>query len=81
MMAIDGRELCAKDDANISFDRANFEKAQDERDKARGAEPPQPTLTPDGDLRKSTDQKVREKQDAIKAKMREDRARSMSHER
>ena len=80
-MTIDGRKLRAKDDANNSFDRANFEKAQDERDKARSAETPQPTLTPDGNMRKAVDPKVREKQDAIKAKMREDRARDLSRER
>lgn len=72
-MGMDGKHLRARDDANISFDRENFEKALDEREAQRPA-PPQPTLTPNGPLRDQVDARVREKQEAINAKMRADRA-------
>ena len=73
-MAIDGKYLRAKDEANIAFDRANMEKAMDERARARAPQAPQPTLTPGGSLQRSVDAKVREQQEAIKAKFAKDRA-------
>lgn len=76
-MAIDGKKLHTRDDANIAFDRANFEKSHDGRDAARDTppypEPPQPALTPDGTLREVVDKRVREKREAIKAKLKRDR--------
>ena len=73
-MAIDGKHLRAKDEANIAFDRANMENAMDERARARTPQAPQPTLTPGGSLQRSVDAKVREQQEAIKAKFERDRA-------
>ena len=74
-MAMDGKNLWAKDEANIAFDRANMEKAMDQRSRARQPQAPQPTLTPGGSLQRNVDAKVREQQEAIKAKFERDRAR------
>ncbi|MEO0399630.1 MAG: hypothetical protein AAF224_09465 [Pseudomonadota bacterium] len=80
-MAIDGNKLRARDDANISFDRGNFEKAHDARNAERAPKAPQPSLTPSGTLRREVDASVQEKADAIKAKLRADRERTQTRER
>ncbi|MEM8936668.1 MAG: hypothetical protein AAGC77_09705 [Pseudomonadota bacterium] len=80
-MSMNGRRLRIRDDANISFDRRDLEKAHDERNANRSPEAPQPTLTPDGALRRTVDRAVQEKADAIKAKLREDRARERTRGR
>jgi len=80
-MSMDGKKLRLRDGANIAFDRADFEKAQDTREAARPPKGPQPMLTPNGPMRRDVDKAIREKAEAIKAKQRADRARHTSRER
>ena len=80
-MSMDGKKLRIGDEAKIAFDRAQFEKAQDMREAARPPKAPQPMLTPNGPMRHAVDQAIREKAEAIKAKLREDRARTRTQER
>lgn len=58
-----------KKEGEISFKRDHANQNENQGPDRTPPKPPQPMLTPKGPMREKVDAKVREKQDAIKAKM------------
>ena len=75
------RKIHLKDEANFAFDKASHEKSLDDREKADKPLSPAPALTPDGPMRTMADKAVQKRQEAIRAKLRNDRAQSRERTR
>ena len=75
------RKIHLKDEANFAFDKAGHEKSLDEREKASKASSPAPALTPNGPMRTMADKAVQKQQEAIREKLRNDRAQARERTR